>query len=72
MKIGTAVRGVPFAEVKQGTIVQIFDKSSNIYIGVKVGGEKCDGILVLKGRPLVEEQATILWVQDNNCPPMGR
>jgi hypothetical protein len=39
MKIANAVRGVPFAEVKHGTmIVQIFDTNSNLYIGVKVAG----------------------------------
>jgi hypothetical protein len=35
MKIANAVRGVPFAEVKHGTIVQIFDTNSNLYIGVR-------------------------------------
>ena len=38
MKIANAVRGVPFAEVKHGTIVQIFDTNSNLYIGAKVAG----------------------------------
>src|SRR6266566_4563680 len=71
MKIANAVRGVPFAEVKHGTIVQIFDTNSNLYIGVKVDGGKCDGVLVLKGRPLADEQATILWVHDNTRPPWG-
>jgi hypothetical protein len=38
MKIANAVRGVAFAEVKHGRIVQIFDTNSNLYIGVKVAG----------------------------------
>jgi hypothetical protein len=71
MKIAHAVRGVPFTEVKHGTIVQIFDTNSTLYIGMKVDGGKCDGVLVLKGRPLADEQETILWVHDNICPLWG-
>jgi hypothetical protein len=71
MKIANAVRGVLFTEVKHGTIVQIYDTNSTLYIGVKVAGEKCDGVLVLKCRPLADEQETILWVHDNACPPWG-
>ena len=43
MKIANAVRGVPFAEVKHGTIVQIFDTNSNLYIGVKGRGDAATG-----------------------------
>jgi hypothetical protein len=70
MQIVNFVRGVPFAEIKHGKLLQFFDTNSNVHIGMKVYGEQCDGVLVLKGHP-PSERPTISWVLDNMRPPWG-
>jgi hypothetical protein len=70
MQIANFVRGVSFAEIQHGALLQFFDTNGNAQIGMKICGEQRDGVLVLKGHP-PSERATILWVFDNMPPPWG-